>query len=491
MAISKAAAALLLALGAGACAKAGPESPTPAAGQAAARQPDFRSVADSLVNHGMKEAHWGIEVWDQTRNVMLYGHNHDKHFVPASNTKLVVTTVAMGLLGPEWRYRTPIMLEGAPGDSAPRALIIKGTGDPTWSARYFGSDLAVLDSIADSLFVKGVRRIDGDIIIDATAFTRDRVHSSWEIGDLPWYYAAPTSAFAVGEAAVRMVVAKEAVTFPGGFAPAPVAMRGVIDSTGSTNNIDVDYAAWPDSVAVSGTLAPGKADSSWVAIPIPERYAAEALVRALRMKKIPVSGSIRILYDRSELAQLPTAHTALTFMSPPMKDIVAGILKPSQNWIAEQVLKTLGYVKGDAGSWRAGLNVERRYLIDVVKIDSAAFSLTDASGLSAQNLLAPHAIVMLLEHARTSQWGAQYHAALPVPGGSGTLSSRLKGLESRLAAKTGTIANVNSLSGYLTTADGRNLTFVIFTNASGRASGDVRRGIDRIVNALADRKSVV
>jgi serine-type D-Ala-D-Ala carboxypeptidase/endopeptidase (penicillin-binding protein 4) len=489
MSISKAAAALLLALSAAACAKAAPQSPTPAAGQAAVRQADFRSVADSLVDFGLKEAHWGIEVWDQARNAMIYGHNHDKHFVPASNTKLVVTTVAMGLLGPDWRYRTPIMLAGAPGDSAPGALIIKGTGDPTWSGRYFGSDLAVLDSIADSLYVKGVRRIAGDIIIDATAFTRDRIHSSWEIGDLPWYYAAPTSAFAVGEAAVRMVVAKNAVTFPAGFAPAPVVMRSVIDSAGSTNNIDVDYSAWPDSLVVSGTLAIGKADSSWVAIPIPERYAAEALVRALRMKKIPVSGSIRILYDRSELTQLPAAHTALTWSSPPMKDIVAGILKPSQNWIAEQVLKTLGYVKGEAGSWRAGVNVERRYLIDVVKIDSAAFSLTDASGLSAQNLLAPHAIVMLLEHARTSAWGPQYRAALPVPGGSGTLSSRLSGLESRLAAKTGTIANVNSLSGYLTTADGRNLTFSIMTNASGKSSALMRRGMDVLVQALAQSRN--
>lgn len=477
MPITKAATAFLIAITAAACAP-------PVQPETARPRTRFEAVADSLVHAGLREAHWGIEVWDQGRNQMLYGHNWDKHFIPASNTKLVVTTVAMGLLGPDWRYQTPIMIAAAQGDSMARALIIKGSGDPTMSGRYFGSDLAVLDSMADSLYVKGIRRITGDIIIDATAFTRDRIHPSWEIGDLPWYYAAPTSAFAVGEAAVRMVASANEVTFPGGFAPAPVAMS-VTSDTGSTNSIDIDFAAWPDTLMVTGRLASGKADSSWIAQPIPERYAAEAFVSALERKNILVDGSIRIVYDRGELAGLPATRTIMTWTSPPMKDIVAGILKPSQNWIAEQVLKTLGYIKGDGGTWRAGLNVERRYLIDVVKIDSTAFSLTDASGLSAQNLLAPHAIILLLEHARTSSWGPQYHAALPVPGGSGTLSSRLPGLETRLAAKTGTISNVNSLSGYVTTANGRQLTFSLMTNASGRSSAQMRRGMDALIQELA------
>jgi D-alanyl-D-alanine carboxypeptidase/D-alanyl-D-alanine-endopeptidase (penicillin-binding protein 4) len=94
--------------------------------------------------------------------------------------------------------------------------------------------------------------------------------------------------------------------------------------------------------------------------------------------------------------------------------------------------------------------------------------------------------LQLLEHARQASWGADYRAALPAPGmRGGTLSTRLPGLETRLSAKTGTIANVNSLSGYLRTTDNRDLTFAIYTNASGRSSADVRRAIDRLVNALA------
>ncbi|HEX6558151.1 MAG TPA: D-alanyl-D-alanine carboxypeptidase/D-alanyl-D-alanine-endopeptidase, partial [Longimicrobiales bacterium] len=229
---------------------------------------------------------------------------------------------------------------------------------------------------------------------------------------------------------------------------------------------------------------------SWIAIPDPETFTARALVAALRRKSITVTGAVRVLRDSAALAALPPAQTAFTWQSPPMKDIIAGIMKPSQNWIAEQLLKTLGAVKGTGGNWRDGLNVERRYLIDVVHIDSTAFSLSDGSGLSAQNVVSPHAFVMLLEHARRASWGEQYRAALPVPGmRGGTLSTRLSGLETRLSAKTGSIANVNSLSGYVRTAGGRDLTFSVLTNGSGRSSADVRRGIDAFVQALARDQS--
>src|SRR5687768_17112178 len=131
MNFSKAASALLLIASITAACARTVEEPAPKI-----TRPEYVTVSDSIVHFALHQALWGIELWDQGRNQQLYGHNYMKHFVPASNTKLVVTAVAMGLLGPDWRYETPILVSGAPGDSAPRALIIRGTGDPTWSARY-------------------------------------------------------------------------------------------------------------------------------------------------------------------------------------------------------------------------------------------------------------------------------------------------------------------------------------------------------------------
>lgn len=455
----------------------------------------FQSVADSLMHFALRETLWGVEVWDQARNEPIFAHNSGRHFVPASNTKLIVTTVALGLLGPDWRYRTPVMLAGAQSDSAPSALIIKGSGDPTMSARYFSSRTAVLDAFADSLSARGVRRIAGDVLIDATAFTPGNLHGSWEIGDLPWYYATRTAAFAVAEAETRMVVTMgsdgaAAVRLVDTTPFMPVRTQIRMDTAGARANVNIDFDAWPDTLVVVGSMAPNSADTSRIALPDPEAFAVRELIAALERKSIPVAGRVRVLRDSAEVAALPPARPAFAWESPPLIDVVAGILRPSQNWMAEQLLKTLGYTRGTAGTWREGLTVERRYLIDVVRIDSLAFSLSDGSGLSSQNLMSPHAFVMLLEHARRAAWGAQYRAALPAPGLQGaTLSARLKGLETQVAAKTGTIANVNSLSGYLRTDQGRDLTFSIITNGTGRPSALVRAAMDTLVRAIAREKN--
>jgi D-alanyl-D-alanine carboxypeptidase/D-alanyl-D-alanine-endopeptidase (penicillin-binding protein 4) len=453
------------------------------------------AVVDSVVHGALRETHWGIEVWDQERNRTVFAHNAHLHFVPASNTKLVVTSVALGLLGPDWRYQTPVRVSGTPGDSAPRTLIIKGSGDPTMSARYFESRTAVLDAFADSLALKGIRRI-GDVIIDATVFARGSIHGAWEIGDLPWYYATRTAAFAVAEAETRMVTTSGAdsasltVKLIDTTPFLPMRTRLSVDTAGADTNVEIDHHAWPDTLIVTGSMPPNSVDTSRIALPDPEAFAGRELVAALARKSIRVDGQVHVLRDSTDVAALPDAHTLFTWQSPPLIEIAAGILKPSQNWMAEQLLKTLGYVKGKGGSWRAGLAVERRYLIDVAGVDSMAFSLSDGSGLSAQNLVSPRAFVMLLEHARNSAWGAQYRSALPAPGMKGsTLARRLSGLESRLAAKTGSIANVNSLSGYLQAGDGRTLTFSIVTNATGRPASEVRAGMDALIRAIVRERN--
>jgi serine-type D-Ala-D-Ala carboxypeptidase/endopeptidase (penicillin-binding protein 4) len=464
----------------------------------------FQALADSIIMLGLPETHWGILVWDQGRNVPLYSYESRRHFIPASNTKLVATTAAMGLLGPEWRYTTPVMVAGAPGDTAPSALIIKGSGDPTWSRVFYPTDNHVLQALADSLIVKGIKRIAGDVIVDASAFPGEQIHGSWEIGDLPWYYAAPTGALAIADGAVRIVASSTATSADvraiDAALPMPARVQVRMDTAGARPNVDVSFEAWPQTLLVTGSMGPNSADTSRIAIPNQELYAARALVDVMRSKGITVTGTVRVVRDSAGLATLPRAQTLFAWQSLPLKDIIPALLGPSDNWIAEQLLKTLGAVKGRAGTWREGLNVERRYLIDVVHIDSTAFSLSDGSGLSAQNLVSPLAFVMMLEHNRVSPWGPVYYQALPKPGErrvyatggeriSGTLSNRLQGLENRLAAKTGTIANVATLSGYLTTEQGRQLTFSIMTNSSGRPSAQVRRAMDAIAQAIAREKN--
>ncbi len=494
----------------------------PAPGRPVPRRATLAEVVDYVASSPpLDRTHWGIDVYDPASGRTLLALNPERHFIPASNMKLVVTAVGLAELGPEYRYRTELAARRAPGDSIAELLVIAGRGDPTWSDRFHESAWAPVDSLADSVALAGIRRVRGELVIDASYFDRELVHPTWEVGDLDFAYAAPVAAFAVEEGTFRYEVVPgaaageparvTALTPPGAVL---ILNRLVTDTAGARRRIQVSRRVGSDTLTLLGSVPLGAApDTLRLAVGDPAAYAGRVLAAALEARGIEVEGGVRVVYDSLEAAAVwagsapdstavdsativtggadraaPPLVPVASWTSAPLTEIVAAILKPSQNWIAEMLLKTLGAERGGGGSWPAGLEVERRYLFDVVGIDSAAVVLRDASGLSAQNLLAPRAIVRLLEHARRMPWGPAYRAALAVPGEEdGTLERRLVVLEGRLFAKTGTIAHVNSLSGYLTTASGRELIFSILSNASGRPAAEVRRAIDAIVNTAADQ----
>jgi D-alanyl-D-alanine carboxypeptidase/D-alanyl-D-alanine-endopeptidase (penicillin-binding protein 4) len=469
---------------------------------------DFARTADSIVSMPpLDRGHFGIEVYDPAAKRILYAYNSERRFVPASNQKLWPTATALHELGADFRYRTPVLALGFDATTrTAQALVVVGRGDPTLSARFHGGDHVVLEWLADSVRAAGVERITGDVIVDASYFDAAIVPGTWTFGNLNGASAPPTGAFVVAEGLFRLRVRAGA----GAGAPAAIeaaAPRDVVPVLNRATTVAAGERAatarargpWSDTLRITGTIAVG--DSQTVRLPMtdPVRFAAHAFADALRARGIALDGTVRFVYDAEAAAALrggavnhgtaPVAVRELTvWTSPPLGDIVAAILGPSQNWIAEQLLRTLGAEKGDAGSWSAGVAVERRFLFDVVGIDSAALRLNDGSGMSNQNLVTPHAIVQLLDYARTAEWGPVFRAALAKPATPGTLSNRLRGLEGRLEGKTGTLNSVNALSGYLRTRDGRELIFSILSNASGLPSAPVVAAIDKLVTSLAQER---
>jgi D-alanyl-D-alanine carboxypeptidase/D-alanyl-D-alanine-endopeptidase (penicillin-binding protein 4) len=456
------------------------------------------AVIDSIVTSPpLERTQWGIAVRDNDSGEWLARLHAEKHFVPASNTKLIVTVVAMGVLGPAWHYETPVFAKTTAVDSTADELIIVGRGDPTFSARFQGSDFALTDALAEAVFAAGIRRV-GEIVIDATFFADAMINGTWEVGDLPENYAPPIDALAIAEGTFGLVLKggvhagePARVETTGAQGLQPIEARITTDTAGARTSTSVDYLTRRDAVVVQGTIGAGRTDTTRLAVTEPARFAARAIEVALRARGVSIDRETRVLRDSAQAARLRQRldvefRRIATFTSPPLTDIVAGILRPSQNWMAEMLLKTLGGERRGSGSWRTGLEVEREYLNDVAHIDSTHYFLRDGSGLSPQNLLAPDGIVMLLDHARRQPWGQAYREALPEPGlPGGTLETRLLPLRGRLRAKTGSITNVNTISGYIITEDGHDLSFSIMTNASGVTAAAVRRGMDRIITALA------
>jgi D-alanyl-D-alanine carboxypeptidase/D-alanyl-D-alanine-endopeptidase (penicillin-binding protein 4) len=117
-------------------------------------------------------------------------------------------------------------------------------------------------------------------------------------------------------------------------------------------------------------------------------------------------------------------------------------------------------------------------------MDTTAFLLRDASGLSPANLTTPRALAELLTTMRSRPHGDVFARTLSVAGQSGSLKGRFRGsaAQGRVRAKTGFIANVYALSGYMTTVSGREYAFSLFVNGAGsRANPAIDRLVERFV----------
>src|SRR5438093_3383714 len=183
------------------------------------------------------------------------------------------------------------------------------------------------------------------------------------------------------------------------------------------------------SIRAEGTVALGrKARVESVALPDPNLYAARALAAALARKGVAVQGGAASTTDSLAYRTLRCCASPLAdFRGRPLPDIIFPILNSSHNWFAEMLLKLLGRELKGEGSWEAGLDVERRFLIDSVPIDSTAFALEDGSGLAAGNLVTPQAFAKLLAYMHSHPKGGAVVAGLPHAGQPGSLLKRFVG----------------------------------------------------------------
>jgi len=465
------------------------------------------AVDETVTASPFDQVHWGIHAIDAESGEVLLSRNASRKFVPASNMKILVTAAALHALGAEHRFQTELWAVGRLERSTGVLygdLVLPGTGDPSLSGRYWDDAAAPLDALADSLVRTGLRRVEGALVVDASRWDSTTVAGTWMVANLPYTYSATGGAFAVGEGETTLVVAGgDRPGVPASVSWMPRGRPGFVvsylETVAADEGTDVDASYLPESrrLEVRGEVPAGVEDTVSVATRDPVREATAALHRTLREAGIEITDGWRVTWEAGEplgrngcasgeVAACDAANRLAGLESPPLAEIAEGILEPSQNWMTEQLVRVLGASDSTRAGWGTGLDAVERILTEQARLDSLDLSLRDGSGLSAYNLVTPRAVVGILQWAGRQPWGERWRSALAEPGEEGsTLSSRLEELEGRLQAKTGTISNVNSLSGYLEADDGRTILFSILTNGSGLPSGPVRGAMDEVVRALA------
>jgi D-alanyl-D-alanine carboxypeptidase/D-alanyl-D-alanine-endopeptidase (penicillin-binding protein 4) len=325
-----------------------------------------------------------------------------------------------------------------------------------------------LRAIADSIASRGIRHITGRVMPYGDAFPGEVLGYGWTYDDFEDAYSAPIDELLFNEGFSELHVR-------GGDAPgAPVRVEvRPARSVPRVRNMAVTVAASPDTTRArrARTLRAVKDSTTWdvvlqgqigvhdsatieVTHHDPDAAYAAAVGEALAEKGITV--------DQGWADTTARIDTLATLTSPPLSEILKALMKPSQNQIAEMLFRTVAITK-PADSARAV--VGRQIASWGVAVPSEAI-VRDGSGLARYDYISPRTVVRILDAMRRAPTFQVFYDALPIGGVDGTIRNRMKGTpaEGNVHAKTGSVAQSRSLSGFVTTADQHMLIFSFLSN---------------------------
>jgi D-alanyl-D-alanine carboxypeptidase/D-alanyl-D-alanine-endopeptidase (penicillin-binding protein 4) len=452
-------------------------------------------------------ARWGIAVVSLDSGRTLYAHDADKLFQPASTAKLY--TAALVLNGLDAGYRIPTRVLGAPPGRRGRVdgpLVLYGMGDPSLGADPSTAEWA--DTLAGQLLARGVRRVHGDLIADATYFAGPPIGDGWEASDLLSGFAAPASALSVYENQLRLTVTPA----PHAGQPAQLAFDPpaampldpdlITAPAGTAGDINLYREPGRDLLHAFGSIPAQASPRSFrLAIAHPARVAGEALWQALRRHGIRVDGQLRVRHwPQRDAAWSADAGVLAQVESPPLAMLLREGLKRSQNLYLQNLLQLAGTrahvaAASDPGAPTGFLSAADwgihalHQLLDRIGIPPSASLIGEGTGLSRRDLTTPGALVRLLAFLANGPNADMLRDMLPVAGEDGTLAWRMRGTAAagNVHAKTGSMTYVNGLAGYVTSAAGEHLAFAILLNGYQPPQGmRVSPDVDAIAVWLAE-----
>lgn len=415
----------------------------------------------------LKGALVGIEVKDATNGEIIFEHMSDTRLRPASNMKILTTVAALSALGENYTFSTELLTEGCIEEGQLCGnLYLKGKGDPT----LLTSDLKIL---TEKIKAAGINTIKGDIIGDDSWYDDVRLSPDMIWSDEHFYYGSQVSALTVSPNAdfdTGTIIVK--------VIPSEIGKKPIINIFPKTPYVEIENKAetrlsgceddltiyrshGTNRIIVEGSIPVSiEPIREWIAVWDPTSYVLDLFKDALKEMGIDYTGRIRT-ETTPETVELLYRHS-----SRPLSEIIIPFMKLSNNGHGEMLVKEMGRVIYDDGSWEKGLTV----LLNEIKtygVNTETLVIRDGSGISHATLIPAEEITTLLYHIQNKPWFPVFLKSLPVAGKAdrmigGTLKDRL--VEYHVNAKTGTIYSVSTLSGYLKSNKKDNIIFSILLN---------------------------
>jgi D-alanyl-D-alanine carboxypeptidase/D-alanyl-D-alanine-endopeptidase (penicillin-binding protein 4) len=448
---------------------------------------------DEALTHGS----WGLCVIDVDSGNVIATNDADRSMMPASTMKILTTGAAMGLLGKDYRYTTFIEYDGVYDIAAGIVhgnIFIRGTGDPTLESAHFPSDTVNgFAGLPKKLKEMGIKIIEGNIYGDKTFFSDNPLPDGWTWGDLGQYYGAGTSGLDYKDNKVTLYF--NSMKGDSGrlekVYPQPKGTRYItyVTADGKKDEAYVYGALNGTNYQIYGSIPAGKKEYEVEASnPDPAMTCAEDVFNGCVKRGIIVGGSAKTWNRIDQRNSKPFLRkTLMTYSSPTLTEIIAVTNKHSDNIYAEQLLRTLGALKGEDGTTEAGTVVVRNYWSSQ-GIDIDGMYLMDGSGLSRSDLVTTRQQCTILYKISKMPWFAEFDSSLPVAGREGSMSSLCKGTcaENNMRAKTGYINRARGYAGYVKTKSGRLVCFSLLANNYTCTPTEMKKKLEKILVAIAE-----
>lgn len=426
--------------------------------------------------------------------------NSKKSITSASTTKLFSTATAFELLGREKTSFTRIYYDGLIDENGTLHgnVWIRGGGDISLGSKYFNEaskELEFFNSWKDSLFLKGIRKINGAIIADASEFGYGGVPEGWSEADIGNYYGAGAGGINFYDNTIKLFFKTGSLgtksqlieVFP--KVPGLNLLNFVISANVGDDNSYIHGLPFSLERKATGKL-PINQNRFLVkgSMPDPEFLLAHQFAELLNKKGIEVKGGAKSV--RLNQLEKPTYNSSFTFLfhqeSKTVKEIAYWTNLKSVNLFAEGLLNWIGYFSNGNGSTESGLNVLMDFWTG--KINTKGLVLKDGSGLSRLNAISAQHFCELLKFMFTSNNFSDFKSTLPIAGQSGTIRNLCKGGagEGRIFAKSGTINNVKAYAGYVDSKSGKKIAFAFIVNDYNCTSSVISSKMERVLNAIAE-----
>lgn len=422
----------------------------------------------------------GVHVLDAPGGRTIAEHSAERGFAPASNAKLATAAVALATLGADHLFATELWVRGLVEDEVLRGEVrLVGGGDPA-----FGT-AAQFDAIAAALRAHGVQRVVGRLVGDDAWLGGEHRGLGWQWDYLDEDYAAPFGGLCCRGNTIAVHVAVEAGAVRVRLEP-PVGPSPSVDvrivGAGQPAKVVVRRPLGSERIEVQGELAvDAKPRTVRVAVHDPTRFAAAVLQHELQARGIA--------FDELPDVVAAGAPTCLvTLASAPLGELLQPLLCSSNNLYAEQVWRSASRIAAGTGDATTAAQHAGEVLASL-DVPRSGMVLADGSGLSRRNLVQPRQLTAVLSAAWRAPWREPFFAALPLAGVSGTLRNRFRDgpAHGRVRAKTGTIARVVCLSGYVPRPNllAPPLVFSVMLNDFVCSDDEARAGLDAFVQTLA------